>query len=302
MAGRTDTGVHALANVVSVDVEGGAAAGARGRGAQRAAPAGCRGARGRSGRRTSSMRGSTRARAPIATASGAGGSVRHFEAHRSLWHPRALDVEALDVNARQLVGRHDFRAFTPTETQHRIFVRVVSVGAAGSRSTTTSLSSRSRPTRSCATWSGRSSGRCSTGQDLAPLLERPAPRGGGPDRAAARPVPHGRVVLSHARRQTNARQPTFPTASSSVSSENTRPPGRTRLRGPRPVVRPRFADRNILSTGWPGERAGYDRAGALSRRALRLRRHCRRLRRDHPRFDAARHRDRARAPATPRTS
>jgi len=48
-----------------------------------------------------------------------------LEAARALWHPRPLDVPALDAAARALVGEHDFRAFTPTETQHETFTRVV---------------------------------------------------------------------------------------------------------------------------------------------------------------------------------
>ena len=48
-----------------------------------------------------------------------------FEGRRSLWWPRALDEGALAECAAALVGEHDFRAFTPTETQHDVFVRVV---------------------------------------------------------------------------------------------------------------------------------------------------------------------------------
>jgi tRNA pseudouridine38-40 synthase len=48
-----------------------------------------------------------------------------FETRRSLWHPRPLDEERLAALADLLPGEHDFRAFTPTETQHDVFVRVV---------------------------------------------------------------------------------------------------------------------------------------------------------------------------------
>jgi tRNA pseudouridine38-40 synthase len=48
-----------------------------------------------------------------------------FEARRSLWWARPLDVGRLNENAAALVGEHDFRAFTPTETQHEVFVRGV---------------------------------------------------------------------------------------------------------------------------------------------------------------------------------
>ena len=48
-----------------------------------------------------------------------------FERRRSLWWPRPVDEEALAESAASLLGEHDFRAFTPTETQHEVFVRVV---------------------------------------------------------------------------------------------------------------------------------------------------------------------------------
>jgi tRNA pseudouridine38-40 synthase len=48
-----------------------------------------------------------------------------FERGRSWWWPRPLDVELLRAQAALLVGEHDFRAFTPTETQHETFRRVV---------------------------------------------------------------------------------------------------------------------------------------------------------------------------------
>jgi tRNA pseudouridine38-40 synthase len=48
-----------------------------------------------------------------------------FEARRSLFHPRPLDLQKLNTSAAMLVGEHDFRAFTPTDTQHTIFVRAV---------------------------------------------------------------------------------------------------------------------------------------------------------------------------------
>jgi tRNA pseudouridine38-40 synthase len=48
-----------------------------------------------------------------------------FERRRSLWHPRPLDEERLAASAALVTGEHDFRAFTPTQTQHASFVRVV---------------------------------------------------------------------------------------------------------------------------------------------------------------------------------
>jgi tRNA pseudouridine38-40 synthase len=48
-----------------------------------------------------------------------------FEQGRALWHARVLDEERLAEAASLVVGEHDFRAFTPTETQHESFVRHV---------------------------------------------------------------------------------------------------------------------------------------------------------------------------------
>src|SRR5262249_18048169 len=48
-----------------------------------------------------------------------------FEANRSWWFPRPVDEERLAESADLLLGEHDFRAFTPTETQHRVFTRNV---------------------------------------------------------------------------------------------------------------------------------------------------------------------------------
>jgi len=48
-----------------------------------------------------------------------------LERHRALWWPHPLDPGALDECARALVGTHDFTAFTPTESHHRTFARTV---------------------------------------------------------------------------------------------------------------------------------------------------------------------------------
>jgi tRNA pseudouridine38-40 synthase len=52
-----------------------------------------------------------------------------FERRRSLWHPRPLDEAGLGEAAALLRGEHDFRAFTPTETQHDVFTRVIEAAA-----------------------------------------------------------------------------------------------------------------------------------------------------------------------------
>jgi tRNA pseudouridine38-40 synthase len=44
---------------------------------------------------------------------------------RTLHHPRPLDRDALGAAAAAVVGRHDFRAFTPTRTEHVLFSRTV---------------------------------------------------------------------------------------------------------------------------------------------------------------------------------
>jgi tRNA pseudouridine38-40 synthase len=44
-----------------------------------------------------------------------------IERSRALWWPGKLDRDALDECARMLLGRHDFTAFTPTESEHAHF-------------------------------------------------------------------------------------------------------------------------------------------------------------------------------------
>jgi tRNA pseudouridine38-40 synthase len=52
-----------------------------------------------------------------------------FAERRTLWWPRPLELAALTEAAARLPGKHDFTAFTPTETQHAVFTRTV-LGAA----------------------------------------------------------------------------------------------------------------------------------------------------------------------------
>lgn len=124
VAGRTDAGVHALGQVASVRVEGGpppsqAAAALNAALPDDVAVLGAEeapdGFHARFSARTRTYRYRLlhrRTRAP-------------FERRRSWWYPRTLDEERLHASAALVVGEHDFRAFTPTETQHRVFVRVV---------------------------------------------------------------------------------------------------------------------------------------------------------------------------------
>ena len=124
VAGRTDTGVHALANVVSVEVDGGPPPERAAEAVNSALPEDVAvvaaerapdGFHARFDARSRSYRYRVWRRRERSA----------FEARRSLWWPRPLDVEALNANAAALAGEHDFRAFTPTDTQHDVFVRVV---------------------------------------------------------------------------------------------------------------------------------------------------------------------------------
>jgi len=123
VAGRTDTGVHASAQVASVDVDGGPPL-ERAADALNAAlpedvavavaeeaPAGFH-ARFSARSRSYRYRVLVGRRAPL-------------EAHRALQWPRGVDLAALRDASVLVVGEHDFRAFTPTETQHDVFVRTV---------------------------------------------------------------------------------------------------------------------------------------------------------------------------------
>jgi tRNA pseudouridine38-40 synthase len=52
-----------------------------------------------------------------------------FEQGRALWWPHRVDREGLDRCAEGLPGRHDFTAFTPTQTDHVRFERDVLAAA-----------------------------------------------------------------------------------------------------------------------------------------------------------------------------
>jgi tRNA pseudouridine38-40 synthase len=128
VAGRTDTGVHALAQVASVDVEGGPPLTRAAEALNSALPDDVAIVAAEEAPSDFHARHSARAR-----------SYRYriwrrrtpspFEARRSFWFPRPLDEERLAESAALLEGEHDFRAFTPTETQHQTFVRVVESAA-----------------------------------------------------------------------------------------------------------------------------------------------------------------------------
>ena len=124
VAGRTDAGVHALANVVSVDVDGGPPPERAAEALNTALPADVAVAAAEEAVHDFHARFDARAR-----------SYRYrvlvrrersaLEARRALWHPRPVDLDTLDAAAGVLIGEHHFRAFTPTDTQHDSFVRIV---------------------------------------------------------------------------------------------------------------------------------------------------------------------------------
>jgi tRNA pseudouridine38-40 synthase len=128
VAGRTDTGVHALGQVASVDVEGGPPPDHAAKALNAVLPDDVAVIAVEQAASDFHARHSARARTyryrifRRATPS-------PFERTRSLWFPRQLDEDALNRSAALLLGEHDFRAFTPTETEHEVFVRTVSAAA-----------------------------------------------------------------------------------------------------------------------------------------------------------------------------
>jgi tRNA pseudouridine38-40 synthase len=52
-----------------------------------------------------------------------------FERGRSLWWPHRMDRPGLDACAAALLGRHDFTAFTPSQTDHVHFEREIFAAA-----------------------------------------------------------------------------------------------------------------------------------------------------------------------------
>jgi tRNA pseudouridine38-40 synthase len=124
VAGRTDAGVHAVGQVATVDVEGGPPPASAAEALNTMLPpdvavtaavevAGDFHARHSARARTYRYR-IWRRRSPSP-----------FEQRRSWWMPRPFDEAGLAGAADLIVGEHDFRAFTPTETQHTVFRREV---------------------------------------------------------------------------------------------------------------------------------------------------------------------------------
>ena len=126
VAGRTDTGVHARANVVSL---------AAGRLLPAVAlndrlPADVAVLSTASAADSFDARRDARARSYVYRLN-TGPSRDPLRGRYELHHPRPLERAALDACAAALVGTHDFTAFTPTETEHVHFDRTVT--AAGWR-------------------------------------------------------------------------------------------------------------------------------------------------------------------------
>jgi tRNA pseudouridine38-40 synthase len=124
VAGRTDAGVHATGQAASVDVQGGPPPDRAAEALNAALPDDVvvlfaeeapTGFHARFSARSRSYRYCVLARRMPSP----------LEARRALWWPRPLDLETLSSAAGLLRGEHDFRAFTPSETQHDVFRRSV---------------------------------------------------------------------------------------------------------------------------------------------------------------------------------
>jgi tRNA pseudouridine38-40 synthase len=124
VAGRTDAGVHARGQVASVEVTGGPVPARAAEALNTHLPADVSvvaaaeadpdfHARHSALSRTYRYRLFTR-RTPSP-----------FQSNRSWWYPRPVDELSLYRAAQLVVGEHDFRAFTPSETQHEVFRRTV---------------------------------------------------------------------------------------------------------------------------------------------------------------------------------
>jgi tRNA pseudouridine38-40 synthase len=128
VAGRTDRGVHAVGQVASVEVTGGPPVERAAEALNGVLPDDVAVVRVEEAAADFHARHSARAR-----------SYRYriyrrhepspFEQRRSWWYPRPFDEDRLPDAAGALMGEHDFRAFTPTETQHEVFIRTVKEAA-----------------------------------------------------------------------------------------------------------------------------------------------------------------------------
>jgi tRNA pseudouridine38-40 synthase len=124
VAGRTDAGVHATRQVASLNADGGPPPGRVAAALNAVLPEDVvvlaaeeapDGFHARFSARSRSYRYRVLARRTPSA----------LEARRALWWPRPVDADALRSVALQLLGEHDFRAFTPAETQHEVLTRKV---------------------------------------------------------------------------------------------------------------------------------------------------------------------------------
>jgi tRNA pseudouridine38-40 synthase len=128
VAGRTDAGVHATGQVASVEVDGGPPVERVAEALSSALPEDVAVVGAEEAPEGFHARFSAKARSYRYRVR-ASRTPSPLEARRALWWPRPVDVDALAEAAKLLVGEHDFRTFTPTETQHDAFVRNVLAAA-----------------------------------------------------------------------------------------------------------------------------------------------------------------------------
>jgi len=124
VAGRTDTGVHATGQVASLDAEGGPPPDRAAEALNVELPDDVAVLATEEASADFHARFSARSRSYCYRVL-ARRTPSPLEARRALWWPRPIDLEALMTAAALLHGEHDFRAFTPTETQHEVFRRNV---------------------------------------------------------------------------------------------------------------------------------------------------------------------------------
>ena len=123
VAGRTDTGVHALGQVASFDTEVPLPADLA-RNLNGVAPEDVAVRRAAVVDDGFSARHDARSRSYLYRVARTP-APSPFDRGRALWWPHRVDREALDACAAALLGTHDFTAFTPTQTDHVRFERDV---------------------------------------------------------------------------------------------------------------------------------------------------------------------------------
>jgi tRNA pseudouridine38-40 synthase len=124
VAGRTDTGVHALGQVVSLDADRAPPVARLPEALNAQLPQDVSVVAAEEAADDFHARFSARSRSYVYRIHRRR-TPSPFERTRAWWRPRPLDLDRLRAQAALLAGEHDFRAFTPTETQHDVFVRVI---------------------------------------------------------------------------------------------------------------------------------------------------------------------------------